>query len=178
MDWYDKLQQYFPDEELKHPNQLEELLEHSPEYHKYETPEVIVMYAEFPTFLFIDYFLVTSTERGKGIGSKVLRSFKKRGKPIILEVEPAEDGDPDTIKRVRFYEKNGFQKAEHIVYTRTDDDGEELSMDVWYWHEDLISERQVLANMAIICREIHNFKAQKYYGRLVAAPEHVLEWES
>ncbi|WP_067624027.1 GNAT family N-acetyltransferase [Alicyclobacillus acidiphilus] len=178
MDWYEKLKNYFPDEELKHPGQFEELLQKSPAYHKFETPEVIVMYADFPTFLFIDYFLVTSKERGRGVGSKVLNAFKKRGKPIILEVEPADDDDPDTVRRVHFYEKNGFRKAEHIVYTRRDDDGEEFSMDVWYWHEAFISEREVLSNMAVICREIHNFKAQKYYGRLIATPDEVLDWDS
>lgn len=30
--------------------------------------------------------------------------------------------------------------------------------------------------VATVCREIHNFRALKYYGRLVADPDEVLNW--
>lgn len=179
MDWYNKLANYFPEEEMKHPGQLEELLEadHIP-YHKLETENYVVMYAEFSSFLFIDYLLVTSNLRGQGFGTKLLDRFKRRGKNIILEVEPADEDEESTIKRIRFYEHNGFQKAEHILYTRTDQDGEELSMDVWYWSPNPVSEREIMRQMAVICREIHSFKSHKYYGRVLADPDDVLEWES
>lgn len=177
MEWYSKLSSYFPEQEMKHRGQMEELLESDIPYHKVETDEYVVMYADFPSFVFIDYLIVTSNQRGGGLGSKLIRAFQKKGKTIILEVEPADKEDPDTVKRVRFYEKNGFQKAEHILYTRTDDDGEEFSMDVYYWSPDEIHEREVMRNMATICREIHNFKAHKYYGRVIADPSEVLDWD-
>lgn len=177
MDWYEKLVDYFPENEMKNRGQMNELLEQNTPYHKAETEEYLVTYAEFPTFIFIDYLLVNPNIRSKGIGSKILQSFKKREKTIILEVEPPDMDDSNTIRRIHFYEKNGFQKAEHILYTLTDDDGETYTMDVYYWSPKTISEQEVMREMAIICRDIHNFKAKKYYGRLVADPTEVLEWE-
>ena len=142
-----------------------------------ETPEYLATYAEYPNFIFIDYLLVDAKTRGKGIGSKVLSWFKRKDKPIILEVEPPDAEDKDTIRRIRFYEKNGFHRAGNIVYTRSDEDGEPFTMDIYYWHPDLVSERQVMLDMAKVCREIHNFRALKYYGRLLADPEEVLDWD-
>lgn len=178
MDWYERLADYFPEHELKHPGQLQDLLEDHKAYRKLETPDYIVTYAEFPDFLFIDYLLITSTTRGKGMGSRLLDRFKQRGKTLIVEVEPPDAEDADTLRRVRFYERNGFRRAERIAYTRADDDGEPHTMDVYYWSPDEVTERTVLQNMKTICREIHNFEARKYYGRLLADPEEVLDWES
>ena len=107
----------------------------------------------------------------------MLDAFKRRQKTIILEVEPAEPMHTETIRRVRFYEKNGFRKAQHILYTLSDDDGDEYTMDVYYWSPHPISEREVLHEMAVICREIHNFKSLQFYGRIVADPQEVLHWE-
>ncbi|QSO54524.1 GNAT family N-acetyltransferase [Alicyclobacillus curvatus] len=176
MTFYDRLSKYFPDHELKHEGQMNELIDDHEAYKVHEEEDFVVTYAEFPEFIFIDYLLVSSKTRGKGTGTKVLDAFKKRGKTVILEVEPPDADDADTMKRIRFYEKNGFQKAEHIEYTRPDDDGTPHTMDVYYWAPDEVSEHSILKQMTTVCREIHNFRAMKYYGRLIAEPDEVLEW--
>ncbi|WDL98744.1 GNAT family N-acetyltransferase [Alicyclobacillus sp. ALC3] len=178
MDWYERLANYFPEHEMKHPGQLRDLLDHHEAYRKLESPEFIVTYAEFADFLFIDYLLVNSQTRGKGTGSRLLDRFKQRGKTLIVEVELPDVEDTDTLLRVRFYERNGFKRAERITYTRSDEDGEPYTMDVYYWSPSEVAEKSVLHNMKTICREIHNFRSEKYYGRLLADPEEVLDWEN
>lgn len=174
--WYEKLAGYFPEHEMKHRGQMEELLSHHDAYRKLETKDYLATYAEFPDFIFIDYLLVLPTTRGKGVGSQVLNRFKERGKTVILEVEPPDAEDDDTLRRIHFYEKNGFRKAEHIEYTRSDEDGTPYAMDIYYWPPGEVSEQAILRQMALVCREIHNFRALKYYGRIVADPEDVLNW--
>ncbi|QQE79941.1 GNAT family N-acetyltransferase [Alicyclobacillus sp. SO9] len=177
MDWYEKLTDYFPEHELKDVNQMEALLEHVPAYRKRETEDYLVMYAEYPDFIFLDYLLVYPGTRGRGIGGQVIGDFQSKGKLLIAEVEPEDEENADTGKRIRFYEKNGFRLASNIEYTRWDNDGEVFRMDIYYWSPDPTHERQVLQMMKHICREIHNFQAMKYYGRLVANPETSLQWK-
>lgn len=176
MEWYEKLSEYFPENEMKDEGQMRALLDHHEAYHVYHTDSVVVTYAEFRKFIFIDYLLVNPNTRGKGIGRKVLDDFKQTGKVIFLEVEPPEGEDTDTVRRIEFYERNGFRKAEHIEYTRSDEDGELLTMDIYYWPPDDVSEKTILEQMSTVCREIHNFRALKYYGRLVADPVESLSW--
>lgn len=161
---------------MKHSGQMRDLLVHHEAYRKYETEDYLVMYAEFPSFVFVDYLLVNPKARGGGIGGHVLDTLKKKEKAILLEVEPPEAEDEDTSRRIRFYERNGFRRAEHIEYTREDEDGEPRTMDVYYWPPDDVSEKIILEQMATVCREIHNFRALKYYGRLIADPDDVLTW--
>ncbi|EGL83588.1 hypothetical protein CathTA2_0875 [Caldalkalibacillus thermarum TA2.A1] len=47
-----------------------------------------------------------------------MEELKAKGKTIILEVEPVDEDDSDTVKRERFYLSNGFKKAEQIRYYR------------------------------------------------------------
>jgi GNAT superfamily N-acetyltransferase len=177
MHYYEKLNDYFPEHEMKDPRQLKALLESSPYYHKEETADYLVLYAEFPTFIFIDYFLVTAKTRGKGIGSKVLDQFKQKGKMILLEAEPVNANDEDTQKRMRFYLKNGFMKADHIRYTREDESGETFEMKILYWPPFEEDQAVIMEKMKKACSEIHNFHSQRYYGRTLADPDEALEWK-
>ncbi|XEC95133.1 GNAT family N-acetyltransferase [Paenibacillus tarimensis] len=177
MQWYEKLNDYFPEHEMKNRGQLKALLETYPYYHKEETSEYIVLYAEFPTFIFIDYLLVTSRERGKGIGSKVLDRFKQKEKMILLEAEPVDASDEDTGKRMKFYLKNGFKKADRIRYTREDAQGETFEMNILYWPPFEEDQTVIMEKMRKACSEIHNFHSQRYYGRTLADPDESLEWK-
>jgi GNAT superfamily N-acetyltransferase len=180
MDWYNRLSEYFPNHELKPRGQMQDLLTHHEAYKKWESDEVLATYAEFHDFIFIDYLLVNPKTRGKGIGTQVLNQFKNKNKTVILEVEPPEDygEDSDITRRIRFYERNGFHKADHIEYTRSDDDGMPFSMDLYYWSPNEITEKAILNQMAAVCREIHNFRSLKYYGRVIADPDDVLNWNT
>ncbi|MCI3922692.1 GNAT family N-acetyltransferase [Paenibacillus sp. TRM 82003] len=177
MDWYDKLTDYFPEHEMKNPQQLQDLIEEKDVYHLAETEDYIVLYAEFPQFVFIDYLLVTSTERGKGVGGRVLDRLKAKGKMILLEAEPKDPENEDTRRRLAFYYKNGFRKADQIEYIREDERGNEFKMHILYWAPTDRPQETVMAKMEKACEEIHNFRSKKYYGRLLADPEKVLNWK-
>lgn len=99
MNWYEKLNQYFPVEEMKSKEHMETLLQEKGDvYHKDEGKYHVLMYAEFDTFIFIDYVYVSKEARGQGIGHKLMKKLKEKGKPIILEVEPVDYDDTDTEK--------------------------------------------------------------------------------
>jgi GNAT superfamily N-acetyltransferase len=173
--WYERLNEYFPKHEMKDIRQITDLIEDKDVYHKEENEDYIILYAEFPSFVFIDYLLVNPNTRGKGLGTKLLNKFKDKGKTIILEVEPTDPADEDTAKRNAFYEKNGFIHADRIEYERESEEGESYTMNILYWDPDHLPQEAVLEKMAKACREIHNFRSKRYYGRLVADPEEVLE---
>ncbi len=176
MNWYDKLNKYFPEHEMKKQEHLEDLIEDNDNYHKEETEDYLVLYAEFPDFIFIDYILVTSKSRGRGIGSSLLDRFKAKKKVILLEVEPPDIEDVNTEKRMEFYLKNEFKIANHIQYKRKDEDGDVFTMNILYWPADETSQRQIMSLMAKACAAIHNYRSRYYYGREVANPDQVLDW--
>ncbi|MFS0724568.1 GNAT family N-acetyltransferase [Paenibacillus sp. 1P07SE] len=181
MNWYNKLNNYFPEHEMKAPEHLQGLIEDKDIYHKDEDEHYLVLYAEFPTFLFIDYLLVTGNVRGKGIGTQLLNRYKAKGKMILLEAEPPDEEDADTCRRMQFYERNGFRHADQIIYEREDGEGNPFEMHILYWYpeEARYTQKQVMEHMAEACREIHNFRAKRYYGKQqVVVPEEVLSWQS
>jgi hypothetical protein len=55
MEWYERLNEYFPEHEMKDPRQMHALIEDKEVYHKEETDDYIMLYAEFPAFIFIDW---------------------------------------------------------------------------------------------------------------------------
>jgi GNAT superfamily N-acetyltransferase len=74
MNWYEKLNQYFPIEEMKSQAHMETLLaEKSKIYHKDEGVHHVLMYVEFDDFIFIDYLFVSQESRGQGLGHQLLR---------------------------------------------------------------------------------------------------------
>ncbi len=116
MNWYEKLNQYFPVEEMKSKEHMELLLQDKGDiYHKDEGKYHVLMYVELSDFVFIDYLFVSKDARGQGLGHKLIEKLKAKGKPIILEVEPVDYEDTDTEKRLRFYTREGFEHASSIV---------------------------------------------------------------
>ena len=58
-------------------------------------------------FAFVDYFAIDGNQKGKGLGSKMLKHFMETaGKPVILEVEHPED--EQSRRRIAFYQRNGL----------------------------------------------------------------------
>jgi ribosomal protein S18 acetylase RimI-like enzyme len=106
----------------------------------------------------------------------VLNRLKQKGKAILLEVEPIDREDEDTVKRVNFYRKNGFRKADRIQYRREGQGGKTYEMSIYYWSpEGDLPQEAVLEKMAKACEEIHNFRSKRYCGRVAADPDEVLE---
>lgn len=61
---------------------------------------------ETAEFIYIEHFAISPSLRGKGCGSKALELLKKKGKPLILEIDPPVD--VVSVNRRRFYENLGF----------------------------------------------------------------------
>lgn len=109
MHWYDKLNQYFPVEEMKSQEHMEALLKDFPEYyHKDEGKYHVLMYVEAEDFIFVDYLFVSNEARGQGLGHQLVEKLKEKDKPIILEVEPINYKDSDTKKGLSFTKEKGL----------------------------------------------------------------------
>ncbi len=66
---------------------------------------------KFDGFDFIEHFALREEKRGQGLGTKVIESYLKEAKKVILEVEKPET---ETQKRrIQFYEKLGFKLNPH-----------------------------------------------------------------
>lgn len=176
MNWYEKLNQYFPIEELKSKEHMEILLkERSDIYHKDEGKNHVLMYAELENFIFIDYLFVSKDARGEGLGHKLIEKLKKKGKPIILEVEPVNYEDTDSEKRLRFYKREGFKHAQSIGYERRSlATNEKNKMEILYWAPNEASEENVYEAMVKTYNLIHTYKDKELYGEAYEDVEEVL----
>jgi hypothetical protein len=176
MHWYEKLNQYFPIEEMKSRDHMETLLkERSVIYHKDESPKHILMYVELDNFIFIDYLLVSKNARGEGLGHKLLEKLKRKEKPIILEVEPINYEDSDSEKRLHFYRREGFKHANSIGYERRSLATKELNeLEILYWAPNNESEEMIFEAMQKTYNLIHTYKDQHFYGESYQPVEEVL----
>lgn len=176
MHWYEKLNQYFPIEEMKSKEHIETLLkEQSDIYHKDEGPNHVLMYAELDNFVFIDYLFVSKDARGQRLGHKLLEKMKQKGKPIILEVEPINYEDSDTEKRLRFYKREGFNHAAAIGYSRKSLATKEVNdMEILFWAPNHESEENIFEAMKKTYNIIHTYKDEHFYGESYEPVEEVL----
>lgn len=179
LNWFEKLNEYFPIEEMKSKEHMELLLEEKGDvYHKDEGPEHVLMYAEFEEFIFIDYLYVSASSRGKGLGHQLIEKLKAKEKSIILEVEPINYKDSDSAKRLNFYQRENFKHAKSIGYNRrslaTD---QESPLEILYWSPKDESEDSIYAKMRRMYEDIHTYKDKELYGRPYQAPEEVLSFD-
>lgn len=176
MDWYEKLSRYFPVEELKSREHLELLLrEKGHVYKKDEGEHHVLIYVEFPDFIFVDYLLVAKEARGQGLGRELIRELKRKGKPIILEVEPVNEEDRDTEKRIRFYKREGFRRARSIGYRpRSLATGKVNPLHILYWSPGWESENDIYRKMCRTYEEIHTYRDEQVYGEAHGPVDEVL----
>jgi GNAT superfamily N-acetyltransferase len=70
---------------------------------------------DFSDFLFVEHFVVRESDRGKGIGSQVLKKvLAENQKTIIVEAE--EPITEEARRRIIFYERLGFSVCEGIYF--------------------------------------------------------------
>lgn len=179
MNWYEKLNQYFPIEEMKSKDHIEALLEEKGDiYHKDEGKKHVLMYAELDDFIFIDYLFVSKDARGEGLGSKLIDKLKKKNKPIILEVEPVNYEDTDTAKRLKFYQRQGFKHANTIGYERRSLATNEVNkLEILYWAPNDESEETIFQAMQRTYKLIHTFKDKELYGESYQSVHEVLSMD-
>lgn len=178
--WFLKLREYFPAKEMKSHDHMNRLfMEKGRNYKLDEGPQYTLVYFEEDDFLFIDYILVSSSSRGNGLGSKVIDRVKYKNKAIILEVDPVSPEDPESGKRVRFYEKQKFKKAPSINYERKHPvTGERSEMDIFYWSPETVSEQWIFEKMKEAYTEVHAFENEAFYQKPAQAAEEVLQLAS
>ena len=179
MNWYEKLNQYFPVEEMKSKEHMELLLkEKGHMYYKDEGEHHVLMYAEFDQFIFIDYLFVSKESRGEGLGHKLLEKLKEKGKPIILEVEPVDYEDTDTEKRLRFYKREGFHHASSIGYSRRSLATNEINqMEILYWSPNNQEEAAIFEGMKQMYEQVHTYKDKELYGESYETVDKVLSFD-
>lgn len=179
MNWYEKLNQYFPVEEMKSREHMELLLkERGDIYHKDEGEHHVLMYVELENFIFIDYLFVSKDARGMGLGHKLLDKMKEKGKPIILEVEPVDYEDTDTEKRLRFYKREGFEHATSIGYRRRSLATNEVNaMEILYWSPTDAGEEAIYEGMKATYEQIHTYKDKELYGESYDKVDKVLTYD-
>lgn len=179
MNWYEKLSRYFPVEEMKSREHIEALLkEKSDIYFKDEGEHHVLMYAELEDFVFVDYLYVSKDSRGQGLGGKLIKKLKEKGKPIILEVEPIDEGDEDTAKRLRFYQRQGFHHAQSIGYKRRSLATNKINqMEILYWSPEDASEEDIYNAMKRTYELIHTYRDVDWYGESYEEVHEVLEYE-
>jgi predicted GNAT family acetyltransferase len=179
MNWYEKLNQYFPIEEMKSKEHMELLLKEKGDiYHKDEGHNHVMMYVEMNDFIFIDYLFVSKNARGQGLGKKLLNNLKMKLKPIILEVEPVDYEDTDTKKRLRFYEREGFHHAKSIGYKRRSLATNEITeLEILYWSPEQEDEETIFEKMKQTYETIHTYKDEELYGEAYQSVDEVLSFD-
>ncbi|KAB7704994.1 GNAT family N-acetyltransferase [Bacillus aerolatus] len=179
MHWYEKLNQYFPIEEMKSKEHIELLLEERGDvYYKDEGPHHVLIYVEFDDFVFVDYLFVSKDARGQGLGRKLINKLKEKGKAILLEVEPVNYEDTDTEKRLRFYAREGFNHASTIGYSRRSLATNEVNdMEILYWAPNDETEEKIYESMKKTYRLIHKYKDEELYGEPFDPVHNVLSRE-
>ncbi|MPW25049.1 GNAT family N-acetyltransferase [Alkalibaculum sp. M08DMB] len=178
MHWYEKLNQYFPIEEMKSRDHMETLLEERSDiYCKEESENYVLIYVELEDFIFIDYLLVLKKARGQNIGHKLIEKIKNKNKPIILEVEPINYKDSDTKKRLHFYKREGFEHANSIGYQRKSKATNEVNeMEILYWAPNNEPEEMIYEAMKKTYNMIHTYKDKKFYGESYEPVEETLSF--
>ncbi|WP_110929095.1 GNAT family N-acetyltransferase [Bacillus massiliglaciei] len=178
MNWYEKLKQYFPIEEMKSKEHMELLLKDKEEFYKKdESKHHVLMYVEDPEFIFVDYLFVAETARGQGLGKQLIQKLQQKGKPILLEVEPVLEEDDDTRNRLRFYKREGFVHASNISYYRNSLATKEINkMEILYWSPKPVPEESIFRYMKKVYEQIHTYQDVQLYGGAYDASDKAIRY--
>ncbi|MCM2675060.1 GNAT family N-acetyltransferase [Shouchella plakortidis] len=135
-------------------------------YHKDEGENHVIMYVETDDFVFVDYLFVSKKARGQGLGKQLLEKLKAKEKPIILEVEPIDYEETDTVKRNRFYAREGFTHAQSVGYRKKSLATNKVNeLEILYWSPTDESEHSIYEKMKHTYENIHTYKDQDLYGQ-------------
>ena len=108
---------------------------------------------ELDGFAYVEHFVTRAEYRNHGYGGAALSALKERYDRIVLEAEPPTGEMP--IRRLAFYERNGFCRNEQYYFQpayREGGDGVELV---------LMSYPTLLSDFHTVARDIY----AKVYGR-------------
>lgn len=110
-EFYDVILNNFPSKEIKDYDYMKDTFEKG--YYNVlilkENNKILGILSHYddPDFAFIDYFAIDGEQKGKGLGSKMLKYFMEHEeKRVILEVEHPEN--EQSRRRIIFYQRNGL----------------------------------------------------------------------
>lgn len=179
MGWYEKLNKYFPIEEMKSKQHMELLFkEEGNLYNKDEGEHHVMIYGESENFIFIDYLWVSNESRGQGIGRQLIEKIKQKQKVIILEVEQIDYDNADTEKRLHFYKRENFRHAQSIIfYNHSFLTDEAAPLEILYWSPKEESEEFIYEQMQSIYEKIDRYKTKELYDKEHPPVEEVLYYD-
>ena len=179
MHWYEKLKRYFPIEEMKSREHMEALLSERGDVYRVDHGEHHVpLPVEGERLVFVDYLLVAAEARGQGLGKQLLDGLKAKGKPILLEVEAADYDDTDTLKRHRFYAREGFRHVERLRYRRRSlATGEVNELEILLWSPEDTTDEHAFDLVRAVYEEIHTWRDVEFYGEPYQPADDVLTLE-
>lgn len=125
---YELMDDSFPPSEIRSFESQQKLL-NNPLYTVYvlrEEGEILAFFAEWKneSFRFLEHLAVNKKYRSRGLGSKTLQAYHDLSdEPVVLEVEPP--NDETQIRRVKFYEKNGYHLSSYSYIQPTINEGYE-----------------------------------------------------
>lgn len=136
----------FPASELKQYEKFQKILGEN--YSAYDViedgiPVGYVVLFLWNDFIFIDYVAIFKEFQSKGYGGKILETLKEKfnsKKGCFLEVEKPDESKPNTLRRIRFYQKHGAEKI-GINYLYPNETGF-LPMDLYYIKYSVPAEYQ------------------------------------
>lgn len=93
-----------------------------------------ILFVNIDDYIWVDYLAIFKEYQSMGFGSKILDLIKeefKNYKGIFFEVEKVDFNKINTVKRSKFYVKNGVNPVNNIEYYYPNDEGG-LLMDLYY----------------------------------------------
>ena len=150
---YADMQMQFPPEELKPFNVFVKLLSEG----KLEclgaydnlTQVGYLIFAKADEFIWLDYIAVKKEFHSKGYGKKIFKLITD----CYLEVEKPDIKNPDSIRRIKFYQYLGAVKLNiNYIYPNTEGG---LPMDLYYLGNTLPDNNTVYKTIKFIFKNLH-----------------------
>lgn len=132
---YEDMKLQFPTRELKSYWHFEKLFEQG--FYKMlfcEYGYMLVFQEKETNMLWLDYFAIFKNFHSKGYGSEMLKSLNflfPDYKGCYIEVEKADVKEPNTLRRIKFYEKTGALNL-NMDYYFPCVDNEPLPMELYF----------------------------------------------
>ncbi len=147
---YNDMSFQFPATELKSYESFQKILGEN--YLAYDVIEggipvgYIILFVR-QNFIFIDYVAIFKEFHSKGYGGKILETLKDKfnsKKGCFLEVEKPDENSPNTLRRIKFYQKHDAEKLA-VNYLYPNENGF-LPMDLYYIKYSAPAEYQEMKN--------------------------------
>lgn len=159
---FQDMEKQFPPEEMKLFEEFNTLFEKTPYKCEilFDAKSTVgyILYLE-NEYLWVDYVAIFSEFHSKGYGSKIFEIlFEKYSqlKGVFFEVEPENQENIQTIKRMNFYKKLGCKNLNFNYYYPNDI--KKLKMELLFkpLKEDLPNKNEILNQISFVFESLHS----------------------